>query len=83
LEALVYKYNIATGVQHPAGIMKRLVITAVSSLVLMVGIALPTLAAGNAQSGFTTGDCVSDVFYGNEPNMANGAPGELCHAAAQ
>ena len=21
------------------------------------------------------GDCISDGFYGNEPNMANGAPG--------
>jgi hypothetical protein len=32
-------------------------------------------AAGNNHSGATVGDCVSDGFYGNEPNMANGAPG--------
>ena len=32
-------------------------------------------AAGNSHSGPTTGDCISDGFYGNEPNMANGATG--------
>jgi hypothetical protein len=32
-------------------------------------------AAGNAQSGPTVGDCMSDILYGNEPNMADGAPG--------
>ena len=31
--------------------------------------------AGHSQNGFTVGDCISDVVYGNEPNMANGAPG--------
>jgi hypothetical protein len=35
----------------------------------------PTFAAGNAQSGFTVGDCISDGLYGNEPNMADGSPG--------
>jgi len=33
------------------------------------------LAAGNAQSGPTVGNCMSDILYGNEPNMANGALG--------
>ena len=37
--------------------------------------AMPAQGAGNDQSGFTVGDCISDVVYGNEPNMANGAPG--------
>ena len=32
-------------------------------------------AAGNGQNGPTVGDCISDGFYGNEPNMSNGAPG--------
>jgi len=32
-------------------------------------------AAGNGKNGLTVGDCISDGFYGNEPNMANGAPG--------
>ena len=32
-------------------------------------------AAGNDQSGPTVGDCMSDVLYGNEPNMADGTPG--------
>jgi hypothetical protein len=38
------------------------------------------LSAGNAQSGPTVGDCLSDGFYGNEPNMiepfAPGGPAE-------
>ena len=37
--------------------------------------AMPAYAAGNGNNGPTVGDCISDVFYGNEPNMANGAPG--------
>ena len=43
---------------------------------------LPTLgwAAGNAQSGPTVGDCISDGIYGNEPNIvgpfAPGGPAE-------
>ena len=41
----------------------------------LAAIAAPAQAAGNDQSGFTVGDCISDVVYGNEPNMANGAPG--------
>jgi hypothetical protein len=37
--------------------------------------AIPALAAGNEQSGPTVGDCISDIVYGNEPNMADGSPG--------
>ena len=37
--------------------------------------AAPALAAGNAQSGATVGDCMSDIVYGNEPNMADGSLG--------
>ena len=37
--------------------------------------ATPAGAAGNANSGFTVGDCISDGIYGNEPNMADGTPG--------
>ena len=35
----------------------------------------PAFAAGNAQSGPSVGDCISDGFYGNEPNMADGTAG--------
>ena len=35
----------------------------------------PALAAGNANSGMTVGDCMSDILYGNEPNMADGSMG--------
>ncbi len=34
-------------------------------------------ASGNSkpQTQLTVGNCMSDVLYGNEPNMRNGAPG--------
>lgn len=35
----------------------------------------PVSAGGNAQSGPTVGNCISDIVYGNEPNMADGSPG--------
>lgn len=35
----------------------------------------PALAAGNNHNGPTVGDCISDGFYGNEPNMADGSLG--------
>ena len=38
-------------------------------------IATAAQAAGNAQSGPSVGNCISDIVYGNEPNMANGVPG--------
>ena len=41
---------------------------------------VPASAAGNANSGFTVGDCMSDGLYGNEPNIegpfAPGGPAE-------
>ena len=53
--------------------MRKLIVCAVSLGALIVPSA--SLAAGHSQNGFTVGDCISDVVYGNEPNMANGAPG--------
>lgn len=35
----------------------------------------PAVAAGNATSGGSVGNCISDIVYGNEPNMADGSPG--------
>ncbi|MEO7814863.1 MAG: hypothetical protein ABIR87_05395 [Sphingomicrobium sp.] len=35
----------------------------------------PVFAAGNAQSGATVGDCISDGLYGNEPNVLVGTGG--------
>ena len=52
---------------------KALALAGASATLLVV--AVPAQGAGNDQSGFTVGDCISDVVYGNEPNMANGAPG--------
>jgi hypothetical protein len=59
-------------------LLKKLIVCAAS----VVALALPSaaLAAGNAQSGPTVGDCISDGFYGNEPNIvgpfAPGGPAE-------
>ena len=46
-----------------------------AAVVAAAASASPVVAAGNAQSGATVGDCVSDGFYGNEPNMADGSLG--------
>lgn len=49
---------------------KKMLLAAVAALC-----AAPAMASGNAQSGATVGNCMSDVLYGNEPNMADGTPG--------
>ena len=54
--------------------MKKLFVTAGIAGLLLAGAGTAT-AAGNGHSGFTVGDCISDVVYGNEPNMADGTPG--------
>ena len=49
---------------------KKLIIVAVA----IAALASPAaLAAGNGSP--TVGDCISDGFYGNEPNMADGSLG--------
>ena len=45
------------------------------ALVALLVVVAGAHAAGNDQSGPTVGDCMSDILYGNEPNMANGSPG--------
>ena len=37
--------------------------------------ALPTSASGSEHNELTVGNCMSDILYGNEPNMADGSPG--------
>ena len=54
--------------------MKKLFVTAGVAGLLLAGAGTAT-AAGNAHSGFTVGNCISDVLYGNEPNMADGTLG--------
>ena len=51
--------------------MKNMIVLAAVAVLC----ATPASAAGNANSGFTVGDCMSDVLYGNEPNMADGSLG--------
>jgi hypothetical protein len=50
----------------------KLLFVAVAAVAMF---APPAFAAGNTQSGATVGDCISDGFYGNEPNMADGSFG--------
>lgn len=53
--------------------MKKLIALAV----LTAALAFPasSLAAGHSANGFTVGDCISDVVYGNEPNSTTNPPG--------
>jgi hypothetical protein len=53
--------------------MKKFIICAAAAAVLIAP--ATGVAAGNAKSGPTVGDCMSDILYGNEPNMADGSPG--------
>jgi hypothetical protein len=53
--------------------MKKFIVCAISAAALIVP--ATSVAAGHSQNGFTVGDCISDVVYGNEPNMADGTPG--------
>lgn len=54
--------------------MKKSLVVALATTALALTPAAG-FAAGNAQSGPTVGDCISDIVYGNEPNMADGRPG--------
>jgi hypothetical protein len=42
---------------------------------LVASSASSPLFAAPQSDRFTVGDCISDGFYGNEPNMADGSPG--------
>ena len=55
--------------------MKKVIVCALSLGALIVP--ATSLAAGNSkpQTQLTVGNCISDVVYGNEPNMADGSPG--------
>ena len=53
--------------------MRKVMIAVATALTLPL--AFPAFAAGNAKSGPTVGNCISDIFYGNEPNMADGSLG--------
>jgi hypothetical protein len=57
--------------------MKKALFGLVATVVCVGGLASPTFASGNGkpQTEQTVGNCISDVVYGNEPNMANGSPG--------
>ena len=51
--------------------MKLIIIAAT---VAIAATASPAVAE-RGQNGLTVGDCISDGFYGNEPNMADGSLG--------
>jgi len=52
-------------------VKSKLILAALAAATMIT----PAMAGGNANSGPTVGDCISDGLYGNEPNMANGALG--------
>lgn len=54
--------------------MKKAFLGLAIAAVSVAGMATPSFAAGK-DSNPTVGNCISDIVYGNEPNMANGAPG--------
>lgn len=71
---MVYSYE--NGITRDRSTRLTLIAAAIAaSLTVAAATFTTSFAAGNAQSGFTTGDCISDVVYGNEPNMADGTPG--------
>jgi len=53
----------------------RMLVALTCALGALVATTAGAQAAGNDQSGPTVGNCISDIVYGNEPNMANGALG--------
>lgn len=57
--------------------MKKALYGLVAATLVAGSFATPSFASGNSkpQTQLTVGNCISDVVYGNEPNMANGAPG--------
>jgi hypothetical protein len=46
----------------------------IAATVALAAAASPAVA-DRGQNGLTVGDCISDGFYGNEPNMADGSLG--------
>lgn len=44
-------------------------------LVLASGLALLPVSAGAQRNDASVGNCMSDILYGNEPNMADGTSG--------
>jgi hypothetical protein len=62
--------------------MRKTLLTAAVVAMLSCGLAAPVQAAGPGPTGpgGTVGDCISDGFYGNEPNIvdpfAPGGPAE-------
>jgi hypothetical protein len=49
----------------------RKLITLMAVLAACLVLAPAAMAAGNNKNGPTVGDCISDGFYGNEPNTVN------------
>lgn len=69
------RYELYVGTINAKSNTKKYFIMGLASIILVLGISMPAFAAGNSKSGPTVGNCMSDILYGNEPNMANGAPG--------
>ena len=57
---------------HPLG---RRVTAAVAAASLAACLVPGAALAAGKDANPTVGNCISDILYGNEPNMADGAPG--------
>jgi hypothetical protein len=65
--------------------MRKSQLTKTTGIAVVIGltalISQPALGAGRLQNGPTVGDCISDGFYKNEPNVegfpANSGPSEV------
>jgi hypothetical protein len=60
--------------------MRKVFVVMAAAAVAMALAPASGLAAGNGNNGPTVGDCISDGFYGNEPNIVDpyspGGPAE-------
>ena len=57
--------------------MKKSLIGLMAAALVTGSFATPSFASGNSkpQTQLTVGNCISDVVYGNEPNMRDGRRG--------
>jgi hypothetical protein len=51
--------------------MRRLLMTIGIAVIGLLLVPAAGIAAGNAQTGATVGNCISDGLYGNEPNIVD------------
>lgn len=69
-------YNYKTGIKRDKSYkIEALIAAATTAIIMTLATFSMTFAAGNGkpQTEATVGNCISDVVYGNEPNMSDGS----------